>query len=385
LDGPAGKRLAPALPQLVWSLRRHGELVIDDELAHLLSGMSAATIDRRLTGDRQSLQLKGRCHTKPGSLLKSQIPMRTWADWDQARPGFVEIDLVGHEGGDNNGDFASSLSVTDIATGWTEVRSVRNKAARHVFCALVEIQAGLPFPLLGIDSDNGSEFINDHLLRWCTSQRITFTRSRPANKNDGCHVEQKNWDIARRTVGYWRYDTPSEVALLNQIWAALSPLMNLFTPQQKLLTETRVGAKVTRTYDTPSEVALLNQIWAALSPLMNLFTPQQKLLTETRVGAKVTSTYDTGQTPYQRLLGHPEALDDLDARRLATQLEATNPAAVRRQAGQLCATLLKRVRRKTVTARAQTAHIYRSKTKINKRPVKPASLDESTNRASRAS
>jgi hypothetical protein len=219
---------------------------------------------------------------------------------------------------------------------------VRNQAARHVFCALVEIQAGLPFPLLGIDSDNGSEFINDHLLRWCTSQRITFTRSRPANKNDGCHVEQKNWDIARRTVGYWRYDTPSEVALLNQIWAALSPLMNLFTPQQKLLTETRVGAKVTR-------------------------------------------TYDTGQTPYQRLLGHPEALDDLDARRLATQLEATNPAAVRRQAGQLCATLLERVRRKTVTARAQTAHIYRSKTKINKRPVKPASLDESTNRASRAS
>ena len=116
-------------------------------------------------------------------------------------------------------------------------------------------------------------------------------------------MEQKNWDIARRTVGYWRYDTPSEVALLNQIWAALSPLMNLFTPQQKLLTETRVGAKVTR-------------------------------------------TYDTGQTPYQRLLGHPEALDDLDARRLATQLEATNPAAVRRQVGQLRATLLERVRRK---------------------------------------
>jgi hypothetical protein len=342
LDGPAGKRLAPALPQLVWSLRRHGELDIDDGLAQLLSTMSAATIDRRLAADRASLQLKGRCHTKPGSLLKSQIPMRTWADWDQARPGFVEIDLVGHEGGDNNGDFASSLTVTDIATGWTEVRSVRNKAARHVFCALVEIQAALPFTLLGIDSDNGSEFINDHLLRWCVNQQITITRSRPANKNDGCHVEQKNWDIARRTVGYWRYDTPSEVALLNQIWAALSPLINLFTPQQKLLTKTRVGAKVTK-------------------------------------------TYDIGQTPRQRLLTHPDVLDDIDTRRLTAQLEATNPAAVRRQVGQLCATLLERVRRKTVTARAQTAHIYRSRTKINKTPAKRASLDESTNAARRAS
>ena len=111
----------------------------------------------------------------------------------------------------------------------------------------MEIQAALPFPLLGIDSDNGSEFINDHLLSWCTAQQITFTRSRPANKNDGCHVEQKNWDIARRTVGYWRYDTPGEVAVLNQIWPALSPLINLFTPQQKLVTKTRTGAKVTKT------------------------------------------------------------------------------------------------------------------------------------------
>jgi hypothetical protein len=330
LDGPSGKRLAPALPQLVCSLRRHGELDISDDTAALLVGMSAATIDRRLAGDRQALQLKGRSLTKPGSLLKSQIPMRTWADWDDHRPGFVEIDLVGHEGGDNNGDFASSLTVTDIATGWTEIRSVRNKAARHVFAALVEIQAVLPFPLLGIDSDNGSEFINEHLLRWCVSQQITFTRSRPANKNDGCHVEQKNWDVARRTVGYWRYDTPSEVALLNQIWAALSPLINLFTPQQKLLTKTRVGAKVSK-------------------------------------------TYDTARTPYQRLLAHPDALDPVDARTLAALVEVTNPAAARRRVGQLCATLLVRVRRKTVTARAQTAHVYRSRTKINKTPVKRAS------------
>jgi hypothetical protein len=342
LDGPSGKRLAPALPELVAALRRHGELDLDDSTAALLTGMSAATIDRRLAGDRQAVQLKGRCLTKPGSLLKSQIPMRTWADWDDHRPGFVEIDLVGHEGGDNNGDFACSLTVTDIATGWTEVRTVRNKAARHVFCALLEIQAALPFPLLGIDSDNGSEFINHHLLAWCITQQITFTRSRPANSNDGCHVEQKNWDIARRTVGYWRYDTPGEVAVLNRIWSALSPLINLFTPQQKLLTKTRVGAKVTK-------------------------------------------TYDTARTPYQRLLNHhPEVVDDVDARRLAGLLETTNPAAARRQVAQLGATLLERVKRKTVTTRAKNNQTYLSKTKLT-RPTNRASSDEATTRSTRAS
>ena len=206
LDGPTGKRLAPGLPALVAALRRHGELVIDEECAARLCAMSAATIDRRLAADRKQLELKGRSHTKPGSLLKTQIPMRTWADWDENTPGFVEIDLVGHEGGDANGEFAYSLTVTDIATGWTEVRTVRNKAARHVFAALIEIQATLPFPLLGIDSDNGSEFINEHLLAWCLQQQITFTRSRPQNKNDGCHVEQKNWAVVRRLVGYQRLE-----------------------------------------------------------------------------------------------------------------------------------------------------------------------------------
>jgi hypothetical protein len=342
LDGATGKRLAPALPELVAALRRHGELDLDEETTARLLSMSAATIDRRLAPDRTVVGGKGMSHTKPGSLLKSQIPMRTWADWDENRPGFVEIDLVGHEGGDNNGDFASSLTVTDIATGWTEVRTVRNKAARHVFCALVEIQAALPFPLLGIDSDNGSEFINTHLLTWCTAQQITFTRSRPANKNDGCHVEQKNWDIARRTVGYWRYDAPGEVAVLNKIWPALSPLINLFTPQQKLVTKTRVGAKVTK-------------------------------------------RYDRAQTPYQRLLSHPAALDTVDATRLQALLQTTNPAQARRDVGQLCATLLERVKRKNVTTRAKTNAVYLSRTKINKPATNRANPDESTTPAKRAS
>jgi hypothetical protein len=278
LDGPTGKRLAPGLPALVAALRRHGELVIDEECAARLCAMSAATIDRRLAADRKQLELKGRSHTKPGSLLKTQIPMRTWADWDENTTGFVEIDLLGHEGGDANGEFAYSLTVTDIATGWTEVRTVRNKAARHVFAALIEIQAALPFPLLGIDSDNGSEFINEHLLAWCLQQQITFTRSRPQNKNDGCHVEQKNWDITRRTVGYWRYDTPGEIELLNRIWPVLSPLINLFTPQQKLQSKTRVGAKVSKRYDRAQ-------------------TPYQRLLTHAATDPAVLDQADAAGSP----------------------------------------------------------------------------------------
>ena len=246
LGMPAGKRLAPALPDLVPILRAFGELDIDDATALLLVGMSAATIDRRLAPERKNHELKGRSHTKPGSLLKSQIPIRTWAQWDDAAPGFVEIDLVGHEGGNAVGEHAYTLTVTDIATGWTENRSVRNKARKWVIAALDEIAAIMPFPLLGVDSDNGSEFINHHLLDWCNRQQITFTRSRPGNSNDGAHVEQKNWAVVRTIVGYLRYDTSAELLLLNQIWVLQSQLTNYFYPQQKLVSKERDGAKVTK-------------------------------------------------------------------------------------------------------------------------------------------
>ena len=250
MDTPAGKRMAPFLPQIVARLRACGELDLDEATAVRLCSMSAATIDRRLAGDRKRLQLKGRSGTKPGSLLKSQIPIRTWADWDEGVPGFVEIDLVGHEGGDPRGDFCQTLTVTDIATGWTETRAVKNKAQKWVFAALTEITTGFPFPVLGVDSDNGSEFINAHLLRYCEAQKITFTRSRPGRKNDGAHVEQKNWSVVRRAVGYHRYDTPAELALLNDIYALLRLQINYFSPQQKLISKTRDGAKVTKRYDT---------------------------------------------------------------------------------------------------------------------------------------
>jgi hypothetical protein len=250
LGMPAGKRLAPMLSELVAVLRHFRELTIDDDSAVLLASMSAATIDRRLADERAKHKIRGRVGTKPGSLLKSQIPVRTWAEWDDAVPGFVEIDTVFHDGGNRGGGHAFTLTVTDIATGWTESRSLPDRTAKHVLAALNHIAAAMPFPILGVDSDNGSEFINDDLLRWCRQRKITFTRSRPGNKNDGCHVEQKNWAVVRTVVGYHRYDTAPEMLLLNEIWQLQSKLTNYFYPQQKLTSKIRDGAKVSKKYDT---------------------------------------------------------------------------------------------------------------------------------------
>jgi len=249
---PCGRLLAAALPDLVPRLRRFKELTIDAQTAAALMRIAPATIDRRLKADRAKLDPRGRSHTKPGTLLKDSIPMRTWADWDDSRPGFVEIDLVGHEGGNNRGEFCFTLDITDIATGWTETRSVRNKAQKWVFAAIKDATASFPFPILGIDSDNGSEFINWELFRWCEAENLTFTRSRSGNKNDGAHVEQKNWHVVRQAVGYHRYDTAGELELLNQIWALQRLLTNHFAPQQKLVSKERNGAKITKKYDKPA-------------------------------------------------------------------------------------------------------------------------------------
>jgi hypothetical protein len=252
LRAPAGRLLAAVMPELVPMLRDEKALDITDAQAQLLGRMSAATIDRRLAGERAKLLPRGRSHTKPGSLLKSQIPIRTWAQWDDAVPGFVEIDLVSHEGSNSSGQYCFTLTVTDISTGWTVNRSVPNKAQRHVFAALQQAISAFPFPVIGIDSDNGGEFINNDLFDFCQEQRITFTRSRPYNKNDGAHVEQKNWSRVRELVGYLRYDTAAELELLNQIWELDRTFTNYLLPQQKLVSKTRHGAKVTKIHDAPA-------------------------------------------------------------------------------------------------------------------------------------
>jgi hypothetical protein len=256
---PAGKRLAPMLTAVVPMLRRDGDLFCSDEEAALLTSMSAASIDRHLGPRRAALGIRGRSHTKPGSLHKSHIPVRTWPDWADERPGFVEIDLVGHEGGNATGEFCFTLTVTDIATGWTINRSVKNKAAIWVFEAITHVCAQFPFPILGIDSDNGSEFINFHLFNYCKENRITFTRSRAGNKNDGAHVEQKNWTHVRELVGYLRFDTDAELDVLNQIWELDRHFTNYLCSQQKLAYKQRDGAKVVKRYDrakTPLERTL---------------------------------------------------------------------------------------------------------------------------------
>lgn len=250
LDGPCGKRMAPFMAEIVEVMERVRELELTQAQRDKLVSISAATIDRKLAGDRQRLKIKGKSRTKPGSLLKPQIPIRTFAEWDEARPGFTECDLVAHDGGDARGDFCQTLNLTDVASGWTEMRAVKNKAQRWVFEALTDIEAGLPFRLAGIDSDNGAEFINAHLMNYCAEQKITFTRSRPYRKNDNCFVEQKNWTVVRRSVGYLRYDSDAELAMLGELYGHLRLYVNFFQPQMKLVEKSRTGAKVHKRYDT---------------------------------------------------------------------------------------------------------------------------------------
>jgi hypothetical protein len=251
MDYICGKRLSPILNELIPRLIRFGEIRVTQEVKDKLMKISAATIDRVLAPERKKYKIKGRANTKPGTLLKSQIPIRTFSQWDDKKPGFVEIDLVGHDGGDGSGEFIQTLDVTDVSTGWTETQAVKNKAQIWVFEALKDIRGRLPFPLLGIDSDNGGEFINGHLFHYCQNEKITFTRTRSYRKNDNCFVEQKNYSVVRRAVGYSRYDTPEEQAVLNEMYPVLRLFTNFFQPSMKLIEKTRKGSKVTKKYDKP--------------------------------------------------------------------------------------------------------------------------------------
>jgi hypothetical protein len=242
-----GKILAPFLRENIEYLEEPFGII--PEVKELLLKVSPSTIDRVLKPDKKKLALKGKSKTKPGKLLKKQIPIRTYyADADK-KPGFFEVDTVQHCGACESGEFCLTLTATDVYSGWVELRPTLNKAHKWVFEALEGIQASLPFPFLGLDSDNGSEFINAALLKWCLSENIQFTRARPNRKNDNCYVEQKNFAAVRNFVGYSRFTEAKERDALAVIYSSLCPLLNYFIPTQKLISKTRVGSKIKKVYD----------------------------------------------------------------------------------------------------------------------------------------
>ena len=220
-------------------------------LQRQLETISARQIDRRLRARKQQVKRRLYGRTRPGTLLKYQIPVKTDA-WDVRAPGFTEVDLVSHSGHAAGGEFAYSLNVTDIHTTWTETRAVLGKGETAVRDRLEEITTTLPFRLLGLDSDNGSEFINWHLGRWCAKRDIQWTRSRPYKKDDNAHIEQKNWTHVRKLLGWDRYDTPEAVEAINDLYRnELRLWMNLFQPSVKLVKKLRVGSRLRRVYGPP--------------------------------------------------------------------------------------------------------------------------------------
>jgi hypothetical protein len=242
------KRLMPFLPTLVEALERHEHLQISEECRKQLLAMSAATADRLLSSQRKQSQ-RGLSTTRAGTLLKQQIPIRTFQEWKGTRPGFLEADLVAHCGTDIEGGYLYTLTLTDIATGWTECLPLLYRSQETVLAALQQARLLFPFPILGIDTDNGGEFINEAVIVYCEQVHITFTRGRPYLKNDQCFVEQKNGAIVRQVVGFDRLVGEHAYQQLTELYRALRLYVNCFQPSMKLLSKQRDGKKVRYVYD----------------------------------------------------------------------------------------------------------------------------------------
>ena len=246
---PWSLRLKALLPRWMPWIRKRFRLRA--EIEKQLLEISPRQIDRRLKAAKTQMRRRIYGRTKPGYLLKHHIPVKT-DRWDVQSPGFTEVDLVSHSGNSASGEFAHTLNVTDIHTTWTESRAVLGRGEEAVQRALNEIAEGLPFRLLGVDSDNGSEFINWHLKRWCEQKEIQLTRGRPYKKDDNAHIEQKNWTHVRKLLGWERYDTHEAVAAIHELYRhELRLWLNLFLPSVQLLKKVRVGSKVRRVYDGP--------------------------------------------------------------------------------------------------------------------------------------
>jgi hypothetical protein len=243
-------------------LERDGHLHLDEEHRRHLLTMSVRTAERLLSTQRRPTP-HGFSTTKPGTLLKHQIPIRTFAQWDDDRPGFLEADLVAHCGGNVFGGYLYTLTLTDIATGWTECVSVLNRSPETVVAAIKHARQCFPFSLLGLDTDNGSEFLNNALLTYSQQEQLTFTRSRPACSNDNCHIEQKNGSVVRKMVGYDRLVSMLAYQQLGELYQASRLLVNAFQPSMKLQSKDREGEHERRIYDdakTPWQRVLLSGV-----------------------------------------------------------------------------------------------------------------------------
>lgn len=247
------QRLKAALPQWLPWIKKHFE--VNAKLQKELLAISARQMDRRLFSHKRTVKRRLYGTTRPGSLLKQMIPIKT-DHWDVTLPGYLEIDLVSHSGPSAAGEFIYTLDCVDIATGWVERAAVMGKGQLGIVAALKHIEQRLPFPLRGIDSDNGSEFINTHLFNFCQqrakNRSVQFTRSRPYKKDDNAHVEQKNWTHVRKLLGWDRYDTLEALNAINRLYEQLRIFQNLFQPSMKLSTKVRKGSRVIRRYDQPS-------------------------------------------------------------------------------------------------------------------------------------
>jgi hypothetical protein len=283
--GICSKRLAPFLPEFTDALTRHGELELEPLVREKLLQISPSTMDRLLKAERRKFKLRGLSTTKPGTLLKEKIPIRTYADWDDAKPGFMETDLVAHSGSSSAGEFLYSLVLTDVSTGWTECIGLLNKSRFEVVGGIERVRKRMPFALLGLDSDSGAEFINEHLLEYCRKHKITFTRSRPFKKNDQCRVEQKNFSVVRKVIGYSRFEGETACKLLSAVYSHLRLYVNFFQPSMMLQSKERNKSKITKIHDkamTPyrrllAENVLSDEMKADLSDMYLSLNPVELL------------------------------------------------------------------------------------------------------------
>jgi hypothetical protein len=286
-DRMCGKLLVALLPDLLSALERHGELELQEEQKELLLSMSASTIDRLLK--KQAVRLSNVLpRQKPAAVqsLKHEVPVRTWSEWREVKPGSLQADLVLHCGESTEGFYLSTLCAIDVASGWIELQPVWGLGMSRVGAAVHEISGRLPVALQALHTDNGSEFINRALIDWCKRHQVSFSRGRPYKKNDQAWVEQRNWQSVRRYVGYERYSTKAAYELLLKLYPLLSLQMNFFRPVRKLVSKERQGAKVSKRYDEPL-------------------------------------------TPYQRLAAS-SALDTAAKARIEKQLATLNPAELQR-------------------------------------------------------